>query len=392
MSNTKGIQWLQKLVYAADNPINSCTEPKIFTLNGVLAICAALIFFAWLIDWLHRTKDMGEWRKRLIRFENKLANLPIMGWQQEIANTSILFWKNLTESYDNFLNRLDRIAPGAVGLLLFIPPLVLILFMLFVKTTQLWFIFLLLISLIGYSVSFIINIVTFELKSKPTRLGIFLLDAIAPALFLSAWFTIGAVIVSSFIDPLNLQSYWFLRVYDDLNPTHPVLMALVNFPFDFVTIIVSIKLLQFVKDRGKHMVSLAVVDIFISAVLVVLLQTTLKTIEPGGVGHIYQNFLGSIDWFAQLITFKALSTHPDWLLTPILLTTFIPVVIYMSALIFLGIIVKPFAKAASHICGVMWEKEQTPYLVLSIILSQIIALAKALSKWEWFAYQIKEIL
>ncbi len=65
MSNTKGVHWIQQLVYAADASSRSGTEPKIFTLNGVLAICAALIFFGWLIDWLHRKDDIEGWGRDL---------------------------------------------------------------------------------------------------------------------------------------------------------------------------------------------------------------------------------------------------------------------------------------------------------------------------------------
>ena len=48
-----GIQWFEKFAFAADTSSNSVIEPVFLTVNGVIAICAVLIFLGWLIDWLH---------------------------------------------------------------------------------------------------------------------------------------------------------------------------------------------------------------------------------------------------------------------------------------------------------------------------------------------------
>ena len=55
----------------------------------------------------------------------------------------------------------------------------------------------------------------------------------------------------------------------------------------------------------------------------------------------------------------------------------------MSAFIFLGVFVKPFARVAGYLCGLLGEKEKTPFAELAVLISLLAATVKALSKWPW---------
>ncbi|GAG16877.1 unnamed protein product, partial [marine sediment metagenome] len=152
--------------------------------------------------------------------------------------------------------------------------------------------------------------------------------AIQPACLISAVFSIIATFVGLAMGAGHAGSYWFERASDTLAPTHPILLTALNFPFDLATILISIKLLKWVVSKGKWIVLIAVIDIIISAALVILLHVTLKVIETGSVTAIGHHLDESWSWFVQVVTFDASPGHPDWPLTPLLLTTFIPVAAY----------------------------------------------------------------
>ncbi len=392
-----------------------------WTWKGVLAICVVLVILGKFIDWLHRKRHKEAMLKKLSEFEKKLGKLPVREWQLRIAQDLIRVWEWLGQASNNLLMRLapwlseyepiGRFGPNnqmvyirkhpsflKAGALL-TPLMVLVVLDLFSMTESLWHVTILLVSPTGYVILALLLVADrysdrmYERLSNILEYLVYVLTyGVAAAFLVSSLFTGCAIGVGLAMGPGTAESYWFILNSGSLTPARPMSMSLLNFPFDLVTILVSIRLLQFVKEKGKHIVWIALIDIIISAALVVLLHTTLKAVEPGGLSHIGQNFADSWNWFIQVVTFQASPSHPDWPLTPTLFTTFIPVTLYMSAFIFLGIIIKPFARAASYICGLLFEKKQTPFLAFSLILSGLLTVAKALSEWQWFVHQFKQLL
>ena len=207
---------------------------------------------------------------------------------------------------------------------------------------------------------------------------------VAPVLVLSFGFSLAAILCSAVkIGAGHAGSYWFQRTGDIVSPTHPLLLVAVNFPFDLATILISIRLLKWVVSRRAWIVATAVIDIVVSAALVVMLHTALKVIESRSLMALGYHMSESCTWFAQFLTAKASSAHQDMLLTPLLLTTFVPVVAYMSTFIILGVIVRPFAHLARFLCRLLDEKEKTPFAELAMILALLTSTAKALAEWPW---------
>lgn len=410
--------------------IQPTSEAEFWTWKGVLAICAILVFLGWFIDWLHRKRHKEAILKKLSEFEDKLARLPVSKWQVGIARAVIRFWEWLAALPDTlFLRGVNRMSRDTELVRQMLPSLALVVFFISVLAmlslsavvfgvSLSWPLTLVFASLAGYScwsiivilpIPFLILALILErlgyprlssrirdwiVHNTPELMKLLrpLLHRVSPVLLMSVMYTGSAIAAGLLLSPGAAESYWFAFHSGNLSPGRPISVSLLNFPFDFITILVSIKLLRFVKEKSKHIISIALIDIVISGVLVILLHTTLKTVEPGGVTHLGRNFMDSWDWFVQVVTFKASSSHPDWPLTPTLFTTFIPVTLYMSAFIFLGIIIKPFARAASYICGLLFEKKQTPFLAFSLILSGLLTVAKALSEWEWFLHLFKRLL
>ena len=195
---------------------------------------------------------------------------------------------------------------------------------------------------------------------------------------MSAFYTSVAIGIGMLVFRSNENSYWFSISEKGIQPNEPTLLASLNYPFDLFTIIISITLLKWVVTKGKWITIIATIDIAISAILSIILHTIFKVIEPSSK-PLVNCFLDSFHWFIDIVSFQASPRHSDWSLTPLLLTTFIPVAVYMSIFIFLGFIVKPFARMAGYICGLLGEKEKTPFFELAVALSLFIILFKSLS-------------
>ena len=71
----------------------------------------------------------------------------------------------------------------------------------------------------------------------------------------------------------------------------------------------------------------------------------------------------------------------DLRLTPLLLTTLVPVAIYSSAVAVLGLIIGPMARVAAYLSGLLGEKKHTPFRELAVLLSLLLTTAKAVSAW-----------
>ena len=380
------------------------SEAEFWTWPGVLAICAVLVFLGWFIDWLLRKKHKETILKKLSEFEQRLARLPVRRWQVAIASKVISFWSSLNWAAGLLFRSEDwKSGPRASAFATLFAVIIVLSFIYIIEGFRIGVGLLSISGLIPLTLAacfllastILANAFGFPESRSLHRLSVFLACTITPPFVVSTWFSLTTVFFRIFLQYSGPSTYWVTHLAQSISDV-PInatfVLILFNFPFDFATILVSIKLLQFVKEKGRYIICIAMLDIIISAALVILLHTTLKTIEPGGFSHLKLNFALSVDWFIQVVTFEASSTHPDWPLTPTLFTTFIPVTLYMSAFLFLGIIIKPFARTASYICGLLFEKKQTPFLAFSLILSGLLAVAKALSEWEWFLHLFKRLL
>jgi hypothetical protein len=399
-------------------------DPSFWIWTGVAAMCAVLVLLGTATDWVLRARQKDAILATLRRFETKLASAPIRDWQIAIARCVISSWWELGKAplrvYATWY-RLVRRSPilnwtrVAVGRLeergqVFVPvalattsvawvalvvPFIIVLVIVAAGVCESWFLLVACVPAVCYGamIPLLLAAVTAEVRGAARmetwlsdHVLILLLGTLQPSCVMSAIFSIIATLAGLAIGGGHTGSYWFHPTGQGLHPAHPILITTLNFPFDLMTVLISIKLLDWVAERGKWIVFIALIDIVISAALVILLHMTLKIIETGSVMAIGHHFVESCSWFWQVVTFNASTTHPDWPLTPLLLTTFIPVTLYMSAFIILGIILKPFAWVAGYLCGLLGEKEKTPFAELAVIISLLGATAKALSEWGWLRH------
>jgi hypothetical protein len=203
-------------------------------------------------------------------------------------------------------------------------------------------------------------------------------------IFLSTIFSVTAMAIGcAMAKAAHVNSYWFTLTANGAVPSRPFTLVMVNFPFDVLNVAVSIALLSKVKKKGKGFMIVALIGVVLSTLITILKYIVLKLIA-GNPGTLWIYFGDAFHWLADLIRFRVSSLNPDWSLTPILLTSFIIVTTYMTAFILIGLIFKPFTRVAGHICEVLGQnKDKTPFLQLSILLSMVLGVIKALGEWDW---------
>lgn len=169
-------------------------------------------------------------------------------------------------------------------------------------------------------------------------------------------------------------------------------LGTINFVFDLATILISVKLLRWMVNRGKGMSLIATADCFSSAGLTLVLFAVLASAVLESDSGLLQNLDLSWKWFTGVLMLQRPSENLDWLLTPVLLTTFMPVALYSLAVIGLGFIVRPFFRIAGYFCGLLGEKENTPFRELAGVLSLFLATGKFWAEWPWFVHAVRRIL
>jgi hypothetical protein len=368
---------------------------------GVLVACGILMPLGKLIDWGLRKRHRDAILSALRGWEERLKLTPLGRWQIHVATQFIRLVEASGRLYGLFRRRdpMIRLIGGsrwrtAAVFLLALTGNSLALYTL--PPSYPWFMQVVM-SLAAALVVVYLAFMTFgpiafpsqfqevekgqpkrPVALRPVGLAERLLDWIMyllASLQLSAVFTIIATAIGVFISAGHVGSFWFTAQAGWLEPAHPIALAVINFPFDFLTILVSLKLLQWVIARGRWISVVAGVDVVISALLIVALHGALKYYAAGG--SVIEAFTGSWVWFLDVMTLNVSPAAPEWPLLPVTLTAFIPVAGYMSAIILLGFLAVVM-RCAGYLCGLLGEKQHTPFFELATALSLLTLICKAL--------------
>jgi hypothetical protein len=185
------------------------------------------------------------------------------------------------------------------------------------------------------------------------------------------------------------SSFWFTSGRPaGLEPAHPVLLALINMPFDLLSLYTSVFLLTYGLRRGLPITLVAITDIASTAMLVMVLHTTMLTTASGSLAGIDEAFRHALRSFLEVVTLRSSVADPDWPTYPILYTTFFPIGVYLLVPVIVGVVVRPAFRIAGYFCRLFGEKEKTPFFEIAAGLSLLVATIKALTEWKWFVYMI----
>ncbi len=98
--------------------------------------------------------------------------------------------------------------------------------------------------------------------------------SIVNTIFSNLAIALGFYLYSSFT-----KGFWAQLVICDRSINGPIILNLLNFPFNYLTIYISIKIIKYIYKNKNLMTPLAILDIISSVFLSVLLYTIILCVE-----------------------------------------------------------------------------------------------------------------
>ncbi len=371
----------------------------------VVAIGLSLVAIGAIADFLVKKDEIKWLHAKFLKLSEALTKIPLREWQVKIAEAGIeiiekisiytgfyLFPLSYNDFFENILLSKCRFKFrqyfGRVPIFeIFLFGILIILFgifLIYIIMPGNWFLAFLVLFCIGILFS------TLSIAFMNFHSGMILFLFSGPIAISSVLSVVAYIITRYIISSFPLNSYWYEIANTRIIPIKPLLLYCVNFPFDFATIAVSILLLRFVIKHKCFIGIVAAVDIIISAFLTVMLYCFLLVIEnEWNILHFHVYFAESLHWFKDVIVgiyqaakynepfAKHLAGLRDIHLLPILLTTFVPVALYMLVFLFISFC-KPVLKLASRIFGAVGEKEESVFKQFGFLIAAIMAAVKAI--------------
>lgn len=354
--------------------------------NGIIAICTFFSTLGYFVDWVLRKRHKERILSFFCELENKIASISIRNLQFGVAVGFVEFWnwapRSIFEGIRLIVNKSKLFTVIYISFFFVFP------FIPFISINKFEIWYLNALSLMAIALWFPLVLVggAYETgspdeSSRKLLFGFY--DFPVPAAIISSIFSIIALKIGIIMSDCSSSSYWFHFSNDSLVPLHAAALTIINFPFDLATILISFLLLKkFIKKQTGFILA-ALYNIFISFSLTALLYMTLKGFQPG-TSSLIEIFGSYAHFLIRIVTFGMLKTDPDYSLIPLLLTTFVPVSLYMSIFIVLGFIISPLLRLSGYFCGLLSEKDKSPFFEISFVFSTLIIATKAASDWRWF--------
>ncbi len=360
-------------------------------------LCFVLSALGTLIDWLLRKSHRKAILARLHSIESKLSTLSAFAWQQNIFKWIRGLWAIYTSlgrsmvlhtAFEHPMKSARYIAFTIVAwLVAMVAGQVL-----FTSELHAWMPSILITGLMPYAwlwlglfairlvaESGLLPLTNPEIKPllELYILPLAIYDFLAPVVFVNgalSYCALAATHTSSYA--LTLPS--------------PFTISLIHLPFTVTTIAISIIIFRIGSRSSAKMIWAALCALAAASLVSVIELTTLILIsneEHAGLSaEMYQSAL----WLSEILTVSISTDSARWQVTPLLLTAYLPVVVYTVTILFLGFVLRPIMFITQYIAGLLFEKEQTPFLALGLTLSMILTFLKLLKDWDWIWYKLSQ--
>ncbi len=391
--------------------------PDFLSFNGVVAIVVILILLGRALDWILLKSHQAAILRRATKAGKVLQTANVAAAQKALIEALISFIYRVTVPWST--RRLQTIATKSDQeletkdiMLLALAPLALlamtiisltILILTAAGVTGSWFWAMMTIPCTTVVLRFLVwwcrlfGHQTENEYNKPvpwvrwlmeSKLVNWFMGLATRASLLSVLLSSLAISIGTSTAETEASSFWFTYGPSGLQPTHPILQALVNMPFDLLSLYCTVFLLTYGLRRGLPITLVVIIDVAATVILVILLHATVLTIASGSltaIGDVLRQCGGIL---AQALTLQLSVADPDWPIYPILYTTFFPIGVYLLLPLIVGWIIRPAFRIAGYLCLLFGEKEKTPFFELATGLSLLVATTKALAEWEWFIHVI----
>ena len=353
--------------------------------NGIIALSAILVFLGKLLDWGLRKAQKEELLKRLARIEEYIKTISFSGWVKAVAEKVLVAYEFMQEIILG--NRGFRILQGywKPVILFLVVGAILENFAKF-QGFNVYGIF------TPYFMCFMSGIIFFLLgKISNTLNNIF--PYIFRLILLSSIFSSVALVFGANLSDQIGETYWFVESDGRDRFDKSSLLALVNIPFDFVTIIVSMFFLKMIVRAPKFVVPAAILDVVASLLLTLGLYVAIDYLSLLFDGTLNNSISNSVTWLLSITGIGDRTIgNEEHMLSPLLLTTLIPVVSYMGIILGIIFVLKPLTIASGYLCGLLSEKKNTPFMELATVIAMFITMLKSVMEWEIVASWLQNVL
>lgn len=181
---------------------------------------------------------------------------------------------------------------------------------------------------------------------------------------------------------------WFVAGQAGVAPRAPLTLALLNLPFDVLALMVTITMLRFALRREIAVSLVACADIVATIAIAFVLLVVLLA-WPSWQLQVWASAAAeAAGHLAQVYTFSADPGHGLFPLYPLLFTPFAPISFYLLLPLLIAMVFAPLLRISAHICSVMHQKEQSPFMVFAIAVAGTMIIVKALWAWPWLAERL----
>lgn len=207
-------------------------------------------------------------------------------------------------------------------------------------------------------------------------------------LVISFLLTVGALEVGLAYWEAPQTTPWFVAGPVGVAPRAPLTLALINLPFDVLALMVTIAMLRFALRRNIAVSLIAFGDIVATIAIAFILLVVLLA-WPSWQPQVWLSAAAeAVGHLTQVYTFSVDSGNRNFPLDPLLFTPFAPIAFYMLLPLLIALVFAPLLRVSAHVCSVMHQKEQSPFMVLAIAVAGTMVVVKALWAWPWLAERL----
>ena len=393
---------------------------EFFSLEGVVALAALLVALAKTADWLllkqHKTQLLGRVAAfgdylRAIRFKQAQLDL-VRGLLAFLTAISVPWTVRKHPHYTGKANDdLDGSELAAIILGFISRPLQ---FLVAMGILGLWAVGWLdfryggLLVVIGFvllvrTLFWLLHMaaIGYELQPEPKEpmpeflrryeqsklMG--LLDILGPRmLVLSFLLTVVALQIGLAYWQNPQTTNWFAVGDAGVAPTAPLTLALLNLPFDVLALMVTIAMLRFALRRGISISLVACADILATIAVSFILLVVLVAWPSWQLQAWLAAAQEAAAHLARVYTFSGDAGQRLFPLYPLLFTPFAPIAFYLLLPLLIALVAAPLLRISAHICAVLHQRDQSPFLVFAVAVGGAMVVVKALWSWPWLAERL----
>lgn len=181
---------------------------------------------------------------------------------------------------------------------------------------------------------------------------------------------------------------WFVVGEGGVMPRAPLTLAVLNLPFDVLALMVTLALLRLALRRGVSITVMAGADILVTLGIALGLLVVLLAWPADQPGEWLAAAKRALIHFQQLFRLAAAPDGSLFPLYPLLFTPFAPIAFYLLLPLFIAVVLAPLLRLSAHICAVLHQKDQSPFMVFAVAVGGTMVVAKALWAWPWLSERL----